>query len=134
MLFIHHAKKDSADGWPEFRGSGAIEDQVDLSFSVKKTDVSAERKTVEIRCEKPGDMRKPDPFAVEVAFDDAKRTATLRHVEQVPGAKAPEASIENKMRARIVEILKGQPAGTPKQRLLDAIKGKTDTKKEVSRR
>jgi hypothetical protein len=87
VLFIHHAKKSTSDGWPEFRGSGAIEDQVDCAFAVRKIDVSAERKAVEVRCEKPGDMRTPEPFTVEVAFDDAARLATIRHVEPDATAK-----------------------------------------------
>lgn len=78
VLFIHHAKKSSDDGWPDPRGSAAITDQVDISYAVRKADISPLKKRVEIRNVKPGDMPMPLPFAVDVTFDDVERTTTLQ--------------------------------------------------------
>lgn len=112
VVFIHHAKKSTSDGWPEFRGSGAIEDQVDCAFAVRKTDVSADRKTVEVRCEKPGDMRMPAPFTVEVTFDDAEGLATLRHVEPAPQADAKGNESSEALQAAIrLALASGPVAG-----------------------
>lgn len=128
VLFIHHAKKDSADATPEFRGSGAIEDQVDISFSVKKTDVSIELKKIEIRCQKPGDMRSPTPFDVEIKFDDIGRKVSLKRI-------APEKEIieppEEKIRKQILDTLKQSSYGIDKDTLFDLVRGKTDLKREV---
>src|SRR5262249_13648514 len=128
VLFIHHAKKDTADGWPEFRGSGAIEDQVDVSFAVRKTDVSAELKTVEVRCEKPGDMRTPVPFTVEVMFDDKARKVSLRRVEPEPKDENTNAP-EDTNRQLAIDILKQHSAGVPKQDLLNLLKGQNQAKR-----
>lgn len=80
VVYIHHAKKTSNDGWPEFRGSAAIEDQVDNAFAVKCEEFTPSRARVEVKCTKPGDMIAPAPFVTEVTFDDAAKTATLRVV------------------------------------------------------
>ena len=105
VVFIHHAKKAATDGWPEFRGSAAIEDQVDCAYAVRKTDVNATKKTVEIRCEKPGDMRTPDPFAADVEFDDANKRAlvTLCTDEAVKAAKEAETkTLQNEIKKVLV--------------------------------
>lgn len=106
VVFIHHAKKASQDGWPEFRGSAAIEDQVDCAYAVRKTDVGATKKTVEIRCEKPGDMRTPDPFAADVEFDDVRKLAsiTLCTEEAVRAAKTAETKT---LQTEIKKVLTG---------------------------
>jgi hypothetical protein len=128
VLFAHHATKATAEGWPMYRGSGAIEDQVDLSFAVKKTDVTAERKTVEIRCDKPGDMRTPAPFAVEVTFDDVARTAKLRHVEAT--TKAEPVPVD-KNRELILGHLRDNAAGLPKSTLLEGLTGTNLARRRV---
>lgn len=101
VLFIHHATKASNDGWPEFRGSGAIEDQVDFAYAVRKVDISETRKRVELRCTKPGDMRTPEPFAVEVVFDDEKRLVTMEHTPVAPNVNKQGSLRAEDMDARI---------------------------------
>lgn len=103
VVWIHHAKKASGDGWPEFRGSAAIEDQVDCAYSVKKSDLDSVKRRIDVRCEKPGDMRSPEPFAVEVEFDDEARLATVR-VAPPEGAEAPGAAEASKKVLTDLEI------------------------------
>lgn len=129
VLFIHHAKKDTADGWPEFRGSGAIEDQVDVAFAVRKTDVSAEHKTVDVRCVKPGDMRTPEAFSVDVRFDDKQRLVKLQYSKAAP--KDEDVSTEQEIRNHVFRVLRANPAGAPKTDLLNTLKVRTETKKAV---
>jgi hypothetical protein len=108
VVFIHHAKKSQQDGWPEFRGSAAIEDQVDVSFAVRKLDgPMPETKRVEIKCEKPGDMRMPEPFSVEVAFDDVAKTATLREVDGARPLREREVSDEDVRAAIKLALMEG---------------------------
>jgi hypothetical protein len=78
-----------AFGWPEFSGSAAMEDQMDCAYAVRKTDGTAVKKTVEVRCEKPGDMRTPAPFSGEVEFGVVTKIAhvTLSTAEVVQKAK-----------------------------------------------
>jgi hypothetical protein len=135
VYFIHHAKKDTSDGWPEFRGSGAIEDQVDCAFAVRKSDVSATKKTVDIRCDKPGDMPTPEPFSVEIDFDDVERAATLRHVVTAPAVdgatNASKGATTDSNRELAVKLLRGQPRGLPKSNLMDLLKGANDVRRET---
>ena len=116
VLFIHHAKKSSDDGWPEFRGSAAIEDQVDVSFAARKIDVSPEVKRVEIKCTKPGDMRTPDPFSAEIVFDDGERTAKVRLAE----GDAPVDQRAELLRDEILRALEVRPY-TNKDEIAKAI-------------
>lgn len=122
VLFIHHAKKSSDDGWPEFRGSAAIEDQVDVAYGARKLDLSPEKKRVEIRCEKPGDMRAPDPFAVEIAFDDFERTAVLSLAE----GEAPIDGRSDALRKAIVALLSTGPFAGGKDGLARALRRKAE--------
>lgn len=82
VIYIHHARKEAEDGWPAFRGSAAIEDQVDCAYVVRKAELSESKKAVEIKCIKPGDMTMPEPFAAEVEFNDSARTAVVRSSER----------------------------------------------------
>jgi len=81
VVFIHHAKRESSSArehaWPEMRGSSAIQQQVGFMYAVKKKDISPERKRVDVKNTKPGEMRQPEPFAVDVTFDDIRRCVTL---------------------------------------------------------
>jgi hypothetical protein len=125
VIWIHHATKSSDDGWPAFRGSAAIEDQVDFSYAVRKTDLSPSCRRVEVRCEKPGDMRKPEPFAAEVEFDDVARRALVRVVEteDMDGDAAPvggEAPTPERIRAEIRRALMGGPISS-KRKLRAAV-------------
>jgi hypothetical protein len=131
ILFIHHATKSSDDGWPDFRGSSAIEDQVDCSFAVRKTDVTPTKKTIDVKCIKPGDMRTPDPFSVEVNFDDDARMATLKHTEAKSSQETEAADPEAENRAFVIRTLKANPTGVPKQDLLNMMKGAITTRRAV---
>ncbi len=118
VVYIHHAKKATSDGWPEFRGSAAIEDQVDCAFAVKKNDVGTTKKTVDVKCVKPGDMRTPDPFTAEVEFNDVARTAVIRLGSAAPVLKESEITDE-RIRQQI------------RLALADGSKIKSDVKKVV---
>jgi hypothetical protein len=126
VLWIHHAKKASNDGWPEFRGSGAIEDQVDVTFAVRRIDVSAEKKRVEVRCEKPGDMRKPDPFAIDVTFDDVAKIVTMSPADG--GAPGPRS---DELRAAIVGLLSRGPVASKDKIAAVLGKKKEDVRHEL---
>src|SRR5262249_34824151 len=76
---------------------------------------------------KPGDMRTPAPFAVEVTFDDDRRTATLKYTE----AKAMDEakSVEDTNRETIIRTLKANPAGVPTVDVENLLEGRTTTRR-----
>ena len=126
VVYIHHARKEANDGWPEFRGSSAIEDQVDCAYVVRKSDASDTKKTVEIKCIKPGDMMMPEPFVAEVEFDDGKKTASLRVTDKksaFDGKKLTDEEVD----AAIRLALKDGPLLT-----LNDIQKKTKVKRDRS--
>ncbi len=133
VVYIHHAKKATADGWPEFRGSAAIEDQVDCAFAVRKNDAGASKKTVDVKCVKPGDMRTPDDFTAEVEFDDAARTAVVRVGTSTTSkeSEVTDAKLQGAIRLAleigplVVTDIK-KKAGCRHARLTEELKGMVD--------
>lgn len=114
VVFIHHARKETNDGWPEFRGSAAIEDQVDCAYVVRKTETEGGKKTVEVKCVKPGDMTMPEPFAVSVDFDDVARTVSLGASDKARNFEGKKMSDEEVDAAIELSLMSG-----PKLRVKD---------------
>jgi hypothetical protein len=127
VIFIHHAKKSADDGWPMYRGSAGIEDQVDYAYAVRKVggdaDTNPDLKRIEIRCDKAGDFRQPEPFAVEVHFNDFERTADLRlaaiasapptngSAVSAPPMPTPREETDEELRGKIRFALANAPGG-----------------------
>lgn len=112
VVYIHHAKKTSNDGWPEFRGSAAIEDQVDNAFAVKCEEFGASKARVEVKCTKPGDMIAPPPFVTEALFDDKSKTVTLRVVADEPKVEKAKKRSDNEIQSAIKLALIAGPVLT----------------------
>lgn len=98
VVFIHHAKK-AGDGWPEHRGSAAIKDQVDCSFAVRKNDVTELEKRIDVRCDKPGDMPSPAPFAVGITFDDVRHRVDVRAIDATARGDSAQGSLADQILA-----------------------------------
>lgn len=122
VVFIHHAKK-SKDGWPEQRGSAAINDQVDCAYVVKKEDVSALVKRVEVRCDKPGDMTTPEPFNVEVEFNDVIQSTKVRCVQAAGPGRAEQPAKPDLAEEVLLAVRNGKHAS------VDALRKATGKKK-----
>jgi hypothetical protein len=120
VVWIHHANKSATDGWPTYRGSSGIMDQVDCAFAIRRPEKTSGR--VEIKCVKPGDMRPPEDFAAEVVFDDAARLATVKWSEEATAdatPKGPEMSSLS-IQATIRTILSRGPVAS-KNKILQSV-------------
>lgn len=124
VLWIHHANRSTNDGWPAFRGSAAIEDQVDAAFAVRRPDDTSGR--IEVRCTKPGDMRAPENFAVSVTFDDVARTTTVKLADEKAVTKATKADVDTAtevdIRSGIKLALADGPLAT-KEKIKEKVRG-----------
>lgn len=131
--WIHHANRAAGDGWPDFRGSSAIEAEADPIFAVKRTEgQTGNRRTVEVRCDKGGDMRAPESFTVEIVFDDVACTAAVRRIEQ-PAEVEEQPTTEETMRAEALKILR-RPAhsnGIKKANLRAELHGPNEVRVRV---
>ena len=125
VIFIHHkVKSETAEGYVSARGSGAITAAAEgwLEFrDWERLGVSVER--ARIHC---GRLKESVPFGdIILELSDAQGLVEVKETEP------KTVGTEDRIRAALVEALRGRHEGIAERTLIDSVKGNRGAKNEI---